>query len=161
VNIKATPHINGENREGHFHFIVWRNRIEDSAGTGNVSGWGGLFNFDQEITDNFSIFARIGGGDGSVSPATFSLSTGFGVEEPFGLKRHNAGLAFSWDRMSTLNRTNLAGLPVTGDRYMIEGYWRVHLTKTLHVGPVVQWIRDDDIGLGDTIVWGFRTTWVF
>jgi carbohydrate-selective porin OprB len=151
LDLTAYPTIGGKDRVGHYRFIVWHNGI--ASDTGNASGWGGLFNFDQEITENMSIFARIGGGDSAVTPATFSVSGGVGIDRPFGLKYHNTGIAIEYSAMSRLGR------PVKGNRYMAEWYWRTHLTHSLHIGPVVQYIMDDDLGLGDSLIVGVRATW--
>ncbi len=155
MDITTHPTINNAKRDGHYRFLVWHNGIANSTGTGDIDGWGGLFNFDQEIAENVSIFGRIGSGSGSVTPSTFSVSTGFAIDKPFDFQHSSTGLAVEYAKMSALNR------PVRGHRTMLEWYWRTHLTHSLYTGPVVQYVRDNDIGLGDSVIWGFRTTWSF
>lgn len=155
LDIAAHPNINGTERRGNYRFLLWHNGIANASGTGDIDGWGGLFNFDQEVADNVAIFGRIGGGSGNVTPSTFSVSTGIAIDKPFDCQHSSMGLAVAYAKMSRLGR------PVEGHRTMLEWYWRTHLTHSLYTGPVVQYVRDNDIGLGDSVIWGFRTTWSF
>ena len=95
------PKIQEQGRLGHYRFILWNNGTTNPNASGNIDGWGALFNFDQEITDVLTLFGRIGWGDGDVAPSDFSVSCGMQIDNLFGIKNSSMGLAYQYADFSS------------------------------------------------------------
>jgi hypothetical protein len=48
-----------------------------------------------------------------------------------------------------------------GEQYMAEWYWRVKVSESFNIGPVVQAVRDVTAGIDTSIIWGVRSSWSF
>ena len=148
ITLTKNPEINGAERLGNYRFLVWNNGIENPNGPGNIDGWGGLFNFDQELTDSCTIFARIGWCDENVTVSDFSVSGGFQIELDE-LSDSTMGLAYQYAEMS-------AG----GLQKFAEWYYRTRWSDSnLYIGPVVQYY--DDVNIKGSVILGFRSTLSF
>ncbi len=150
LDLTAKPIIQDDEREGHYRFMLWNNGISNPNGGGNIDGWGGLFNMDQEISDVVTVFGRIGWGDSAVTISDFSLSCVFEIEEPFGIKNSNTGFAYQYAELST-----------GGDQTVGEWFFRTkwQVDSSLYLGPVIQYYEDDSIS--DSVIWGFRASYSF
>ena len=148
--LSRNPVIREEEREGHYRFMLWNNGVTNPSGPGNIDGWGGLFNFDQEVSEAVTIFGRIGWGDSDVAPSDFSVSFGLQIDEPFGFKNSSTGFAYQYADLSTGGSQNVA-----------EWFYRTRWQEdsSLHIGPVVQYYEDD--ALNGSFIFGFRTSYSF
>ncbi len=153
--------INGKDRVGHWRLTGWYNSMENPFGDGNVGGGGICFNMDQKICDNGSVFMRLGWGENQATRSNFAISTGFAVDAPFGLTGHHTGLAFEYAKLTGFGRSQVGLPPIPGEQYMAEWYWRVELTNSFDIGPVVQMVRDVTSGIDTSIIWGVRSSWSF
>jgi len=153
--------IRGVDRVGHWRLTGWYNSMDNPTGPGTVSGGGICFNMDQEISDTTSVFMRIGWGENQATRSNFAVSTGFAVDHPFGLAGHHTGIAVGYTKITQFGRFQV-GLPlIPGEQYMAEWYWRMQLSQTVDVGPVVQVVRDVVAGIDTSVIWGFRSSWSF
>jgi len=148
--LSRTPLIGDEEREGHYRFLLWHNGISNPNGAGDIGGWGGLFNFDQKISDDATIFGRLGWGDSDVSPSDFSISCGVQFDSPFGWKDTTTGLAYQYAELSS-----------GGDQTVGEWYLRTRWQEdsSMYIGPVIQYYADDAIN--GSVIFGFRTSYSF
>ncbi len=148
--LSRTPVVGGEEREGHYRFLVWNNGKSNPAGSGNIAGWGGVLNLDQEISDNVTIFGRLGWGESSVTVSDFGYSFGFQINEPFGFKNSSTGFAYQY-----------ADLTTGGTQKVGEWFYRTKWQEdsSLYIGPVIQYYEDDS--LNGSVIFGFRTSYSF
>ena len=161
LDLTVRPEIGGTERLGHWRITPWYNTMENPAGPGNANGWGICLNMDQRIADNVSIFGRLGWGEKQATRSNFAFSTGFAIDEPFGLRHHHVGFAFEYAKITEIGRAEV-GLPlVPGEQYLLEWYWRVDLTNSFDAGPVIQVLRDTVAGIDTSVIWGFRTSWSY
>ena len=147
-------------REGHQRIIAWHKGIDDwQTGQGNTSGWGVEINLDQSISDNMALFFRAGYGDQRVAPANVAISTGFAIHEI--LPKTDMGLAIGWSKVTRYGRFASGVNAPEGEQLLLEWYARVHVTPTVHSGPVVQVVRDPSAGIDTSVIYGIRSTWTF
>ncbi|MCH2132756.1 MAG: carbohydrate porin [Phycisphaerales bacterium] len=150
--------------EGHYRFMLWYNSIGQTA-SGNspwdASGWGVTFNMDQRIWQGLVGFCRVGWGENDVTPSNFSVSAGFGIEDFLGRQGDCFGFAGSWSKLTELGRYG-ANLPlVPGNQTLFELFWRVNMTDSIQVSPVLQYVQDTGAGIDDAWIWGIRSVWSF
>jgi hypothetical protein len=150
LDLSRTPTISGEEREGHYRFLLWHNGISNPNGSGNIDGLGGLFNFDQKISDDATIFGRIGWGDSDVAPSDFSVSCGVQFDSPFGWKDTTTGFAYQYAELST-------GGDQTVGEWFLRTKWQED--SSLYIGPVIQYYEDDV--MNGSMIFGFRTSYSF
>jgi hypothetical protein len=153
--------IGGRDRVGHWRLTGWWNSTINPLGPGNVEGGGICVNMDQEISDVSSIFMRLGWGENQATRSNFAVSTGIAFNHPFGLKGHHTGIAIEYAKITAYGRAEV-GLPTRpGEQYMAEWYWRVKVSESFNIGPVVQAVRDVTAGIDTSIIWGVRSSWSF
>ncbi len=164
ADIRIFPELWGDKRQGHLRFMGWYNSIPNPNGAGAIGGWGGTFNMDLAVSEQATVFCRIGCGENDVTPANFACSTGLHVTQPFGIKSSETGIAFEYmqvtesGRVGTNEYFNVPSVAPAGDQYMMEWFWRVHLTKHSDTGPVIQVVRDTSAGVNTTVIYGWRTS---
>ena len=147
-------------REGHQRLIAWHTGIDDwQSGQGNTSGWGIAFNMDQAIANNVAIFLRAGWGSNNVAPANVAISTGIAAHGV--LPKTDMGLAVGWSKVTRYGRFASGVNAPPGEQLLLEWYARVHVSPTLHAGPVVQVVRDPSAGIDTSVIYGVRSTWTF
>jgi hypothetical protein len=148
-------------REGHRRFILWHSGIDDwQSGSGYVNGWGAAFNMDQAIADDTVMFCRVGWGQRAVTPMQWALSAGVAAQSV--LPHVDMGVAVGWGQVTTLGRQALAD-PTTpaGNQLLVEWYANMHISPSLHMGPVIQAVRDPAAGVSTSIVYGWRASWAY
>ena len=150
IVLTRNPTINGEERTGHFRFMLWNKGISDPNGAGDINGWGGLFNFDQQVADNLTLFGRLGWGASNVAPSDFSISCGVQFDSPFGWKDTTTGFAYQYAELSS-------GGGQTVGEWFLRTKWQED--SSLHIGPVIQYYDDDNIN--GSMIWGIRTSLSF
>ena len=159
--------------EGHYRAMVWYNSIGKTGSGKNpwdASGWGVTFNMDQEIWRGLGAFCRVGWGENDVTTSNFSVSAGFSIENFLGRQGDALGFGGSWSKITELGRYQ-TGFPIepgglqpvvpAGNQAFMELYWRVNVTDTVQVSPVLQYITDDSSGIGKSWIWGIRSVWSF
>jgi hypothetical protein len=148
--LSRTPVVGGEEREGNYRFLVCNNGISNPVGAGNIDGWGGVLNFDQEISDNVTIFGRLGLGESNVTVSDFSYSFGLQINEPNKIKNSSTGFAYQY-----------ADLTAGGTQKVGEWFYRTKWQEdsSLYIGPVIQYYEDDS--LNGSVIFGFRTSYSF
>ena len=159
--------------EGHYRAMVWYNSIGKTSSGKNpwdASGWGLTFNMDQEIWRSLGAFCRVGWGENDVTTSNFSVSAGFSIENFLGRQGDAIGFGASWSKITELGRfqAGYAAVPgdpgefvPTGNQTFMELYWRVNVTDTVQVSPVLQYITDSSSGVGKSWIWGIRSVWSF
>ncbi|MEE2907507.1 MAG: carbohydrate porin [Planctomycetota bacterium] len=154
----------GEVHEGHYRMMVWYNSIGDT-GTGkspwDAAGWGVTFNMDQRVWEGLGVFCRVGWGENDVTSSNFSVSAGFSIEDFLGRQGDCIGFAGSWSKITELGRYD-ADLPmIPGDQTLFELFWRINLTDSVQVSPVLQYVHDAGAGIDNSWIWGIRSVWSF
>lgn len=153
--------IGGKDRVGHWRLTAWWNSMDDPFGPGTAEGGGICFNMDQKICDTASVFMRLGWGENQATRSNFAVSSGFALDQPFGLRGHHTGIALEYAKITAVGRSQV-GLPaIPGEQFMAEWYWRAEVTNTFDIGPVVQIVRDVTAGIDTSIIWGVRSSWSF
>ncbi len=159
--------------EGHYRLMAWYNSIGKTPSGINpwdASGWGMTFNMDQEIWNGLGVFCRVGWGESDVTTSNFAVSGGFSIENFLGRQGDGLGFAAAWSKITDLGRyqTGFALDPggpgeyvPAGNQTFMELYWRVNVTDTVQVSPVLQYITDSTSGIGESWIWGFRSVWSF
>ncbi len=159
--------------EGHYRGMVWYNSIgqtDTGKNPWDASGWGLTFNMDQEIWRGLGAFCRVGWGENDVTASNFSVSAGFSIENFLGRQGDAIGFGASWSKITELGRyqSGYAAVPggpgefvPTGNQTFMELYWRVNVTNTVQVSPVLQYITDSSSGVGKSWIWGIRSVWAF
>ena len=153
--------IGGKDRVGHWRLTGWYNTMDDQFGPGTSEGVGICFNMDQKICDTASVFMRLGWGENQATRSNFAVSTGFAVDRPFGLDGHHTGIAVEYAKITPFGRSQVSLPPIPGEQFMAEWYWRVEMTNTFDIGPVVQVVRDVTAGIDTSVIWGVRSSWSF
>ena len=154
----------GQVHEGHYRMMVWYNSIGDT-GTGkspwDASGWGVTFNMDQRVWNGLGVFCRVGWGENDVTASNFSVSAGFSIEDFLGRQGDCIGFAGSWSKITELGRFD-ANLPmIPGDQTLFELFWRINITDSVQVSPVLQYVHDAGAGIDSSWIWGIRSVWSF
>lgn len=159
--------------EGHYRAMVWYNSIGKTSSGKNpwdASGWGLTFNMDQEIWRGLGAFCRVGWGENDVTTSNFAVSAGFSIENFLGRQGDAIGFGASWSKITELGRfqAGYAAVPggpgefvPTGNQTFMELYWRVNVTDTVQISPVLQYITDNASGVGKSWIWGIRSVWSF
>ncbi len=159
--------------EGHYRAMIWYNSIGKTPSGKNpwdASGWGVTFNMDQEIWRGLGAFCRVGWGENDVTTSNFSVSAGFSIENFLGRQGDAIGFAGAWSKITELGRYQ-TGFPIepigmqpavpAGNQAFMELYWRVNVTDTVQVSPILQYITDNSSGIGKSWIWGIRSVWSF
>ena len=153
--------INGVDRTGHWRFSGWYNSMPNPFGAGDVEGGGICFNMDQEVSDQASIFMRLGWGENHATRSNFAISGGFAIESPFGLKHNHTGFGLQYAKITAVGQSEVDLSADPGELYLAEWYWRVDLSRTLYTGPVIQVWGNSSASVDTSVVWGWRTSWVY
>lgn len=136
----------GEVGEGTYHVTVWHVAAREEAGV--PSGRGVAVTFEQELgpRGRFVPFLRYAYGDGADLPVRQLLAAGLGVEEVFGQSHDLAGIGIAWGRPTDRSLR---------DQFVIEAFYRIHLTPQLHLTPDIQLIVDPSNAPAEDTVWIF------
>ncbi len=150
--------------EGNYRFMFWYNSI-GRTGTGksprDAAGWGATFNMDQRLPSDVVTFCRVGWGENEVTASNFSVSAGFGLENFLGRQGDCLGFAGSWSKLTGLGRYQVGLPPTPGDQTVFELFWRINMTDTLQVSPVLQYLADSGADIDGSLIWGLRSIWSF
>ncbi|MCH2152794.1 MAG: carbohydrate porin [Phycisphaerales bacterium] len=150
--------------EGHYRLMLWYKSIgRTSSGKSpwDASGWGVTFNMDQRLVGNLVTFCRVGWGENDVTSSNFSVSGGFGIENFLNRQGDCIGFAGSWSKLTELGRYNASLAADAGDQTFLEWFWRINMTDTIQVSPVIQYVYDSGAGIDGSLIWGIRSVWSF
>jgi len=119
----------GRDRAGHYHLTFWH--VDEREDAAVESGHGVAVTLEQEFGRKPAIvpFLRYAWADGGGRAVRQNLSVGVGFEAPFGQNDDLLAVGGSW------------GQPVDRrlrDQYVLETFYRVHLTPHLHLSPDLQ-----------------------
>ncbi|WP_421903470.1 carbohydrate porin [Maridesulfovibrio sp.] len=126
--------------KGNYRIFGWTNtygqpRIDGSEESIN---WGIAFNMDQDLTENFGIFARLGKGNGAVNDITWSWSTGTHWQGPIpGREQDVWGVAAG----------GVQGNKHTNNKDMefhYETYYQVKLTDNFSIVPDLTYVNNSN-----------------
>jgi len=122
-----------EPNEGMYHLTLWHADARYNAG--KPSDQGVALTLEQPVGTNADLvpFLRYACADRGLNGIRQNLSVGLGVEDIFGKDDDVIGLAASWADPS--NGT----LP---DQYVLEAFYRFHITPHTHLSPDIQIIID-------------------
>lgn len=139
------------NLQGNYRFFGWTNTYQQARldGSGESSNWGIAFNMDQDLTEDFGIFARLGRGNSVVSNITWSWSLGTHWEGPIpGRDEDIWGVAAG----------GVQGNELTENRDMefhYETYYQVKLTDNFSIVPDVSYVTNSNANSNnDDILFG-------
>lgn len=132
VELGATPNF-GQPGAGLYHITLWHSDTREKAKV--PSGRGLAVTFGQELGPDGNIvpFARYSYADGGATSVRQTFAIGVGVEEPFGQNFDLIGLGFSWGEPTDRNLR---------DQYVLEAFYRFHITPDTHLTPDIQFIFD-------------------
>ena len=117
------------------------------------NGAGFSLSFDQDLGGGFVPFLRYGIGDRDVTLVRQSVSGGLGIEGPFGYPGELIGIGAAWADQS------LPGVP---DETILELFYRVQLTDTVQLTPMIQVLFNPALSDKDVVgVFGARLLMTF
>ena len=115
------------------HLSFWHRDNDRTTGTG--WGWGTVFSVTKYINKKWLPFFRASYTEKGNSMLEAAVSTGIGYQpKPDG---HQVGIGFSWGRPNA--DTYGSGLK---DQYLIESFYRIHLSKRFAITPGLMYIID-------------------
>ncbi|MGH9844687.1 MAG: carbohydrate porin [Blastocatellia bacterium] len=126
-NLKLAASIGGKEREGNYRFILW------GANPKRAGGGGFAISFDQSLTESVAAFLRAGAAQRRTVnerslPFQWFVSAGLGFTPPR-RRDDQAGVAFGRGR-SPLNKI--------GAQTIVEAYWRIQVSHTMQISPLLQ-----------------------
>ncbi len=137
--------------QGNYRFFGWTNTYgqERLDGNGESSNWGIAFNMDQDLTEDFGIFARLGRGNGAVSNISWSWSLGTHWSGPIpGRDEDVWGVAAG----------GVQGNQHTANKDMehhYETYYQIKLTENFSVVPDLTYVTNANANVkNDDILFG-------
>lgn len=118
---------------GLYHVTLWSRDRRRNPET--PSGRGVALTFQQEIgpDGNFVPFVRYAYAEGGATTVRQAFVVGAGIEEPFGQNEDLVGIGLSWGQPTDRS---------LGDQYVLEAFYRIHVTPYTHLTPDLQLIFD-------------------
>ena len=126
--------------KGNYRIFGWTNTYDQPRidGSEESINWGIAFNMDQDLTENFGIFARLGKGNGAVNDITWSWSTGTHWQGPIpGREQDVWGVAAG----------GVQGNKHTDNKDMefhYETYYQVKLTDNFSIVPDLTYVNNSN-----------------
>ena len=117
---------------GNYRFTFWHTNetiIDDIV---SEDGSGFAFSFDRKLNQKLGIFGRYGYTESQVDNMTNFVSTGFVLQNPWGIQDDLLGCGISWDENSETDK----------DEFAIEVFHRMQTTKMLQLTPSLLIIFD-------------------
>ncbi len=132
IELGATPNY-GTSDAGLYHVTFWHSDTREDKKA--PSGRGVAVTFEQQLgpDGNFVPFLRYSYGDGGATAIRQTFAVGVGLEEPFGYSADLIGLGFSWGEPTDR---------ALKDQYVLEAFYRFHVTPLTHLSPDIQVILD-------------------
>ncbi|WP_321401627.1 carbohydrate porin [Maridesulfovibrio sp.] len=139
------------NLKGNYRIFGWTNTYDQpgiNAGDESIN-WGVAFNMDQDITENFGIFARLGKGNGAINSISWTWSAGTHWQGPIPSREQDV-----W---------GVAAGGVQGNRhtankdmeYHYETYYQAKLTDNFSIVPDLTYVTNSNANSNnDDIVFG-------
>jgi len=145
LELGATPKF-GEIGGGMYHATFWYSDAKEQAGV--PSGHGFAVTLEQEFGANGAIvpFVRYAYGEGAGRRVRQLLAAGLGVEQVFGQSDDIAGVGLAWAQPTDR---------ALRDQYVLEVFYRFHLTPYVHVTPDIQLLIDPSYAPDEDAVWVF------
>ncbi len=103
---------------------VWRDDTKNSG-----SGYGGGFEFDQELSNGWTPFGRFAFGTKAGTAIKDEYELGLAQVHPFGRRGDMFGASFAYSEPNT---------PGKHHESVFESFYRLHLTRSLDLGPDVE-----------------------
>jgi porin len=113
--------------DGNYRFTIWHTDETEIDGNTLEEGSGFAFSFDHELYEKIGIFGRYGYVEPEVEPMRNFASTGFVMQDPWGLKGDLFGCGVSWDE----------NYDTDSEEYSFEVFHRMQATKMLQITPSV------------------------
>ncbi|WP_432734727.1 carbohydrate porin [Maridesulfovibrio sp. FT414] len=137
--------------QGNYRFFFWTNTYEQPRldSTDGSENWGIGFNMDQDITDDFGVFARLGRGNGAVNDITWTWSAGTHWQGPIPERDEDV-----W---------GVAAGGVQGNRHTAnkdmefhyETYYQIKLADNFSIVPDITYVTNSNCNShNDDIVFG-------
>lgn len=145
LNLRPTLRISGRQRDGNYRFTLWGDNRKSAGGGGFA------VSFDQELSETVEAFFRAGVASpqavaAQAPPFRWFVSAGIGVTPP---RRGDdqIGIGFGLG-MSPLNRV--------ATQTVVEAYWRIQVSHTMQLSPLLQFVTQPSTGSRPVIVPGLR-----
>jgi hypothetical protein len=125
--------------------------LAESIGRGaaNKSSLGGAISIDQDLGENFAVFAYWARRAGRLGSLEQNLSAGVVMREPFGFPHDFVGLGLSWGEPD--------GSDGRDAQLGLEAFWRLRLVGRIELTPLVQYIiLPGDSNTDGRVVGGLR-----
>jgi hypothetical protein len=145
LNLKQSIRLGEKKRDGNYRFTVW-------GGNRKSTGGGGFaVSFDQELAESVEAFFRAGAAStqavgAQAPPFRWFVSGGIGVT-PSRRGDDQVGIGFG------LGRSPLAEI---GAQTVVEAYWRIQVSHTIQLSPLLQVVRQPATGDLPVIAPGLR-----
>ncbi|CCO22680.1 carbohydrate porin [Maridesulfovibrio hydrothermalis] len=124
--------------KGNYRIFGWTNTYDQPRldGDEESANWGIAFNMDQDITEDFGVFARLGKGNAAVNNITWSWSTGTHWEGPLpGRDEDVWGIAAGGVQGSKHTVNN-------DMEFHYETYYQIKLTDNFSIVPDVSYVTN-------------------
>ena len=113
--------------DGNYRFTIWHTDETEVDNITYSEGSGFAFSFDHELYEKVGIFGRYGYVEPEVEPMRNFASTGFVMQDPWGIKGDLFGCGVSWDE----------NYDVDSEEYSVEVFHRLQMTKMLQITPSI------------------------
>ncbi|WP_320006431.1 carbohydrate porin [Maridesulfovibrio sp.] len=137
--------------KGNYRIFGWTNTYDQPRiDTSNQSiNWGIAFNMDQDITENFGIFARLGKGNGAVNDISWTWSTGTHWRGPIPGRDEDIWGVAAGGAQGNKHTDN------TDMEYHYETYYQIKLGDNFSIVPDLTYVTNSNADSNnDDIVFG-------
>ncbi|NDV26056.1 carbohydrate porin [Desulfovibrio sp. JC010] len=158
-NVPDNPLIGGQltyspsfgKLKGNYRIFGWTNTYDQPRidGEEDSVNWGVAFNMDQDITEDFGIFARLGKGNGAINSITWSWSAGTHWQGPISGREQDVWGVAAGGVQGNRHTDN------TDMEYHYETYYQVKLTDNFSIIPDLTYVTNSNANSSnDDILFG-------
>ena len=137
--------------QGNYRIFGWTNTYKQSRldGDGDSANWGIAFNMDQDITEDFGVFARLGKGNSAVNDIVWSWSAGTHWAGPFPNRNEDVWGVAAGGVQGNKHTVN------ADMEYHYETYYQVKLTDNFSIVPDITYVTNSNANnSNDDILFG-------
>jgi|GEM_PF-2562532 hypothetical protein len=137
--------------KGNYRFFGWTNTYDQPRldGGEESANWGIAFNMDQDITEDFGIFARLGKGNGAINNITWTWSAGTNWQGPLPMREQDVWGVAAGGVQGNKHTDN------TDMEFHYETYYQVKLTDYFSIVPDVTYVTNSNANRNnDDILFG-------
>ncbi len=161
--------------------VIWSGQNLDALASQPERRWSNAIagQLQLHLTSQLGFWVQGGWCEPNMSTTTAQVSTGLGVQQPFGRRGDLCGIAYNWSRPTSaagttgaaassgdtlvglgFDRTNPLAGPVLESQSMIEAFYRIQITGSMQLTPDIQVVFDPGMRSDSktSVVLGLRLT---